>query len=158
MSGRTLYLVRGRDDLVDDGCACEPGLLAHPVADARPWEGSGWRFTCSGCRRPFAFARSEYVAESLPELARRDLGPGAGPADLAGWCERMGLLLEHVKPHREYVYLDGAFLPTNATRVRLDGWIARHDLTAIPQVEALRDPGALAATLADPAYWVKNAL
>lgn len=156
--GRTLYLVRSRADLVEDGCACARGLAAHPQPDPRPWEGSGFLFTCLGCRRPFAFARSEWVAEELAELAVRDLGPGTSPAEASGWATRMALLLEHVKPDREYVYLDGTFVPTNALRVELDGWLARHDLASVPHVEALRNPLVLAESLASPRYWVENAL
>lgn len=156
--GRTLYLVRSRDELVEQGCRCQRGLAAHPRPDPRPWEGSGFLFTCLGCRRPFAFARSEWVAEELPELAVRDLGPATPAPDAQAWATRMELLLEHVKPDREYVYLDGTFLPTNALRVELDGWLARHDLASVPHVEALRNPEVLAASLANPRYWVENAV
>jgi hypothetical protein len=157
-TGRTLYLVRSRDELVEDGCGCPRGLAAHPQPDPRPWEGSGFLFSCLSCRRPFAFARSEWVAEDLTELAIRDLGPGTTTQDAQAWAERMGLLLEHLKPEREYVYLDGTFLPTNAHRVELDGWLARHDLASIPHVEALRNPMVLQEGLANPRYWVDNAL
>lgn len=156
--GRTLYLVRSRDDLVEDGCRCEHGLAAHPQPDPRPWEGSGFLFTCLGCRRHFAFARSQWVAEDLVELAMRDLGPGTPSLEARGWAERMQLLLEHVKPDREYVYLDGTFVPTNAFRVQLDGWLARHDLASVPHVEAMRNPLVLQESLANPRYWVENAL
>ncbi len=70
----------------------------------------------------------------------------------------MRLLLEHLKPGREYVYLDGAFLPAHADEVRLEGWFARHELSGIPQVQALEDPQVLHSTLLDPDYWQARAI
>ncbi len=110
---------------------------------------------CLHCGGTFTFARPQEIQETPLELARLDLGESASLEELASWVLRMELLWEPIRPGKEYVYLDGSILPTHATRVQLEGLMANHDLTSIPQVEALRNPETLEQTLKSPRYWME---
>lgn len=152
----TLYLVKQDDGLLSE-CTCPEARVSLPQPSLEPWTGGGWLFACMSCRRPFSFARATRVPESLEELARGDLGVGAEPSQVASWVEQTRLLLETVREGKEYVFLDGAFLPTHARRVTLEGWFADHDLGTVPQVAARENPTLVPGLLASEDYWMDGA-
>jgi hypothetical protein len=78
--------------------------------------------------------------------------------EIKEWVESMEALLGEVKVNRQYVCLDGLIIPTNAPRVRFEGWYARHDFDFVPQVAALQNPNVETKFLCNPAYWQANAL
>ena len=56
------------------------------------------------------------------------------------------------------VYLDGVYLPLEATNFAFDGWFAQHDFDRLPHAVALTQPEALRSTLGDQAYWLEREL
>lgn len=152
----TLYLIKTEEQL-RSGCTCPEARIALPQPTLTPWNGDGWLFLCLHCRRPFTFARAAEIPESLEDLARIDLGPRAPEEAVSSWVEQMGMLLGHVRPDKRYVFFDGSFLPTHAHRVVLEGWFANHDLSAIPQIEAQRNPNLVPGMLESEEYWIDGA-
>ncbi len=61
--------------------------------------------------------------------------------------------LKGIQVGKEYVYLDGWVFPTDSKHLRFEGWHSRHELAALPQVEALQDWSALDRTLGSKRYW-----
>jgi hypothetical protein len=58
----------------------------------------------------------------------------------------------------QYVILDGAVIPVDATGAAFDGWHAHHDLESLPQIDALSDESVIEERLANREYWTANAL
>ena len=126
-----------------------------------PWCGCGWLFTCVTCRKAFAFAEGVEVDSTWEEIARQDLGgwsENPSSQDIKDWVEVMRELLADVEPHRQYVYLDGQIIPADVTKFVFDGWYAHHEFNSLPHVAAMNDKTLVEKLLANPDYWICNAL
>jgi hypothetical protein len=154
--GKTLYLEKSCDDVISH-CRCRNALITWPPQMDCPWCGCGWLFTCIECRMAFTFARGVLVDETLEEIGARDLRnrwkrePAA--KDVIEWVGAMRILLKDVEVGREYVYLDGFFISSDAESVAFEGWAARHDLPRMPQSQARMGTDALDRSLGDIKYW-----
>jgi hypothetical protein len=151
-----IYLVKDNDDVCCH-CTCETAYITFPPQMGCPWCGCGWLFTCMSCRKAFTFARAVEVDETWNQLAVRDLrGAWRKPPeqkDVDGWIGAMKELLADVELGKQYVCLDGLFIPTDATGVSFRGWHSEHDLDFVPQVEALTDRSIVERLLANRDYW-----
>jgi hypothetical protein len=151
-----IYLTKANDDLVSH-CRCQQALITYPPQMDCPWCGCGWLFTCIECRKAFTFARGIMVDESWEQTAERDLRnrfkQPAKAEHITQWVTAMKQLLADIQVGEEYVYLDGFFIPKNATAIEVEGWHARHDLPYVPQVAAMSDRAIVSKILADRAYW-----
>ena len=156
-----VYLAKANDDLICH-CRCATALVSWPPQMDCPWCGCGWLFVCIECRKPFTFAVGIEVDEPLAEIARRDLlrswGEEPAAEDVRKWVEAMRALLKGVEVGKEYAYLDGWFLPTDAEAVSCEGWAARHTLAHPPQLDARNDPELLNSTLGNRDYWRDRAI
>lgn len=127
-----------------------------------PWCGCGWLFTCMGCGKAFSFARAVFVPETLEELMTRSLtrawGKPPTPDVVADSVQWMQILLKNVRPGRVYVYFDGFFVDADAAGIQCDGSHARHDLSFVPQVQAMTDPNVEKQILSNRAYWEERRL
>jgi len=114
------------------------------------------------CRKAFTFARAVETNESLESLAAQDIGKREGsppkPEEIRGWVEAMKELLQGVQLGKQYVVLDGRFIPTDQQALDFDGWHASHRLTFIPQIAALSDPSVLHDILTNEEYWQSHRL
>src|SRR5215210_3079207 len=128
---KTIYLERANRKLVCH-CACRESLISSPPQMDCPWCGCGWLFTCIVCRKAYAFARGVEIEQSLVELAEEDLtakfDTKPSDVDVARWVEWMSVLLKGVEPGRDYVYLDGFYVPADTGPLGFEGWHAHHDL------------------------------
>jgi hypothetical protein len=153
---RTTYLAKSSNDCISY-CRCAASLVGAPAQMDCPWCGCGWLFVCSTCGKPFTFATAVEVDEPLKQIALRDLtrrdGQGPEQADVADWVDVMSILLKEVEPGREYVYLDGFFLPADTESVNFEGWHARHTLPHLPHAQFRHDPRRLNETIGSKAYW-----
>ena len=155
----TLYLAKANDELISE-CQCESALATYPPQMDCPWCGCGWLFTCIECRKAFTFAKAVTVEDPLEELARRDIIGLTGNDDGSHrdeWLQVMRELLSDVEEGRQYVYLDGFFLPADIDEpLEVVGWHSRHMLDFLPQVEALNDERLLDGMLGSQDYWLEN--
>lgn len=155
------YLIKDNNDLVSH-CECDTALITFPPQMDCPWCGCGWLFTCIECRSAFTFARGVELDESWFELARRDLtnnwGKEPGDDDVEQWVAAMQEMLSDIEVGRQYVCLDGLFIPTDAAGVEFEGWHAFHDFEFIPQVAALKDSSIIDDILSNEDYWQANAV
>lgn len=161
MAESIIYLVKDNDDLYCH-CSCDEARITYPPQMDCPWCGCGWLFTCTNCRKAFTFARAVELQSSWDQLAVCDLkGRWHAPPseeDVAGWIAAMKALLAHVEVGKQYVCLDGLFIPTDAEGVQFEGWHAKHDLDFVPQVAALDDYFVTENILSNEEYWRSNAL
>jgi hypothetical protein len=152
-----LYLVKDSNELISH-CKCAAALIAAPGQVSCPWCGCGWMFSCVECRKAFTFARAVETDVPWEALALRDLTRFSKkePSDeeIDGWVEAMRELHADVELGARYVYLDGMYVPTDATSVSFTGWHTTHILDFVPQVAALADPGRIRSILMNPDYWV----
>ena len=97
-------------------------------------------------------------------MARRDIrtfsSKDAQPSDerVADWVDFMKIFLKGAQAGRRYVYFDSYLIPVDAGGVKVEGWHSSHDLSVVPQVEALRDPSIIEGLLGNPTYWKETAL
>ncbi len=141
-------------------CRCDEALITWPPQMDCPWCGCGWLFTFLTCRKAFTFARGVLIEQSLEEIAYQDLlkwGSEPNWDEVEQWMDGMRELLSVVEEDREYVCLDGSFIPSDAKSIRFQGWYAAHDLPFVPQVRARLDPRVEAEILGNPKYWFKYA-
>ena len=119
-------------------------------------------FGCVFCQRGFVFAKCIEIDASWEGLARRDIeGVLQRPAredEIEQWGARTKRMTRDLVPGRRYVYLDGSYLRADSGFISFDGWHAKHDLSYVPQVAALRDPGVLDRVLHNVDYWRTNAI
>ena len=87
---------------------------------------------------------------------RGDNGPPPGEEAVGRWVEWMTVLLRAVEVDREYVYLDGFYIPADLGAIQFDGFFARHDLPWVPQTQALDDPTVVDQILTEVDYWEQN--
>ncbi len=156
-----LYLKKANDQLVCH-CTCADAPITFPPQMDCPWCGCGWLFCCANCRKAFTFAVAVELNESWEETARRDLN-GRGPGfdaptedDIAAWVEAMQEMCKEIEPGEEYVYLDGWFIPTATDEIEIEGMHSFHELTCVPQVEALTDKSVIEEILSNQEYWTEN--
>jgi hypothetical protein len=159
--GKTLYLVKANDKLISL-CKCESTVIAGPAQMDCPWCGCGWLFVCPTCHKAFTFARAEVVDQTWEDLAHRDLdgksGRRATDKQAREWVSFMKTLLKGIQAGKEYVYIDGRVFPTDARKLRFEGWHSRHELATIPQAEGLVNRAALEQTLDNERYWHERRL
>ena len=113
------------------------------------------------CRKAFTFARGVEVDESWEELAQRGLAAWhrrPTDEDIGEWIKAMQALLSEVEVGKQYVCLDGLFIPTDASEVRFRGWHSEHDLDFVPQVAALDDYFVMEEILSSVEYWQTRAI
>lgn len=145
-------------------CNCEPGLVGVPNQMDCPWCGCGWLFCCVTCGKAFTFATPVEVDMDLTELVRQDfLRRGYSEDDLPDLVEPgveyLAHMYEDLEPGHEYVYLDGALIDTQTEPpIQFHGFVAAHDLPALPHLAARQDPSKFDATISDPDYWDSRAL
>lgn len=151
------------NDLVVSHCRCatDQALIMSPAQMDCPWCGCGWLFNCVTCRKAFTFARAIEVESSYADLARRDLsswyeGKAVPEAAVAEWVEFMELALRGVVLGSEYVILDSHVIRTDVSYFRETGVYAQHDLAFLPQVRALRNPGAIDESVGSKEYWLSR--
>jgi hypothetical protein len=156
-----VYLKKASDEFVSH-CKCGDGLITFPPQLECPWCGCGWLFTCINCRKAFTFAEGVEIKSSWEELARRDItNRNYGPVTderVAEWIAAMKEILAKVQPGKQYVCLDGHVFERTEKSLHFDGWYARHELDAAPQVQALQDASAKTQILGSEAYWKKHAI
>ena len=101
---------------------------------------------------------------TLEQLARQDIrsysGRDTGPSDekVSDWVGFMKIFLKGAEVGRRYVYFDSYIIPVDAGGVKLKGWYSSHDLSIVPQVEALRDPALIDNLLSNTRYWLDTVL
>ena len=158
---RHLYLRKANDDLVSH-CRCKAAdaLISSPGQMDCPWCGCGWLFSCGRCRKAFAFAEGVEVGESWEETGKRTIRAlyqrGPAPGEVEEWVWFMKILLRDVQVGEMYVYLDGHVIPATDDGFTIDGWHSRHDLSFVPQVEALVKPEVYNNLLCSRDYWLSN--
>jgi hypothetical protein len=161
MGSMVVYLIKDNDELCCH-CSCDDAYITFPPQMDCPWCGCGWLFTCIQCRKAFTFARAVEVPDTWEQLACRDLAgrwsTEPKSEDISGWVAAMKALLAHVEMGKQYVCLDGLFIPTDAACVDFEGWHARHRLDFVPQVAALDDYFVSENILNNRLYWTMNAL
>lgn len=161
MSNRIIYLAKDNDDLCCH-CLCEEARISFPPQMDCPWCGCGWLFSCTACRKAFTFARAVEVDTKWDELALSDIkgrwSNTPSKDDIEAWIGAMQALLAHIELGKQYVCLDGLFIPTDATEVSFEGWHSRHDLEFVPQVAALDDYFVMENVLCSVEYWQSNEL
>ncbi len=154
-----IHLVKANDDLVSH-CKCEQGTVGEPGQLDCPWCGCGWLFSCSKCRKAFSFAKVVEINKTWQELAREDLynynKQEPDNDSISNWVENMKGMTEHIELGKNYVYLDGYFIPTDEEYFEVEGWKSKHDFIKVPQVEALEDPTVIDQVLSNSDYWLKN--
>jgi hypothetical protein len=158
---KVVYLIKDNDELCSH-CTCETAYITFPPQMGCPWCGCGWLFTCTSCQKAFTFARAIEVDESWKELARRDLvgkwTDTPSDEDIDAWIEAMQAILSNVEIGKQYVCLDGLIIPTDASRVRFQGWHSEHDLEFVPHVAALDDYFVMENILCNRDYWQSRAI
>lgn len=160
MSDSIVYLVKDNEDLCCH-CSCDEAMITFPPQMDCPWCGCGWLFTCMTCSKAFTFARARVVRGTWNELALRDLSRWHAPPseeDVDEWIGAMKVLLKHVELGKQYVCLDGFFIPTDAPGVEIEGWHSQHSLDYVPQVAALDDYFVMENILSSEEYWRSHAL
>lgn len=161
MNETHVYLVKDNDDLCCH-CECDKALITFPPQMDCPWCGCGWLLTCIACRKAFTFARAVEVPESWEELARRDLtgkwSEQPSAEEIGEWVGAMKAMHSHVELGKQYVCLDGLFIPTDANGVEFEGWHSRHNLDFLPQVRACEDYAVMEEILTNRDYWMDSAL
>ena len=70
----------------------------------------------------------------------------------------MPSVLTEVEVGRQYVWLDGSIIPTDAAGVNLQGCYAKHCHEFVPQVAALGDKSVVENILSNEDYWRSNAV
>jgi len=129
-----IYLMKDGNDLVSH-CKCDMAYITFPSQMDCPWCGCGWLFTCINCRKAFTFAKGVEVKDSWIDLARRDItNRGLQTPDddaVEEWIAAMRELLADVKVGKQYVCLDGLFIPVDATMVEFKGWHSKHSFSYI---------------------------
>ena len=155
-----VYLKKASNELISH-CTCEEAPITFPPQMDCPWCGCGWLFCCANCRKSFTFAVAVELNESWETTALRDLnnrGKDFQPTeeDVAEWVEAMQELCSEVEVGEEYVYLDGWFIPRDTDEIMIEGMHSYHELTCVPQVEALRDKAILEEVLGNQDYWTEN--
>lgn len=161
MAESIIYLVKDNDDLCCH-CSCSDAMITFPPQMDCPWCGCGWLFTCTTCGKAFTFARAVEVQSTWEQLALCDLmgrwHTSPSDEDVVEWIAAMRALLAHVEVGKQYVCLDGRFIPTDEQGLQFEGWHAKHDLDFIPQVMALNDYFVMENILSNEEYWQSNAL
>jgi hypothetical protein len=153
----TKFLFKANDDVLSYcSCAGQPAMSTGQL-DC-PWCGCGWMISCSSCKKSFVFAEIAETDVSMQELGRREaLARGLTDIDdndVRDWAEAMTEALAPFAVGQIVVYLDGEYLPVDATDVAFTGYYAEHDFTRLPHFEALADPGRLRAVLGERGYWI----
>src|SRR5258706_163464 len=155
-TGKTIYLAKANDDVISH-CRCRTALITWPPQMDCPWCGCGWLFTCIECHKAFTFAKGVLIDESLEEIATKDIRSRferePESDEIANWLKGMRVLLKGIELGREYVYLDGYFIPSDSESVTFEGWTARHDLPHMPQAEARSDGTILDRSIGAINYW-----
>lgn len=154
------YIAKANNDVLSN-CACKDALAAGPAQLDCPWCGCGWLLSCSKCRKAFTYGRIVEVERSYEDFVREDFqthGGGSTPEDIREGAEWMAEALSAFAVGDVVVYLDGVYLPLDATNFAFDGWFAQHDFDRLPHAVALTQPEALRNTLGDQAYWLEREL
>jgi hypothetical protein len=152
--------MKDNDDLCCH-CDCKVAYIAFPSQMDCPWCGCGWLFTCTRCRKAFTFARAVEVDETWEELAHRDLdgkwGKNPNDEDIVEWIGAMQELHADLELGKQYVYLDGLFISTDAGGLNFQGWHSNHCLDFVPQVKACEDYFVTEEILGNREYWRRTA-
>lgn len=160
MNTTSLLLVRSSHERVDS-CKCDAGVAGHPSQLSCPWCGCGWLFCCALCGGSFLRARAQRVSHSLEAMAWDYLQiwwgeythPRLQALDIVEWTEVVRRLCGDLEEGREYVYLDGFALPTDAGGIDLVGWHSQHDLDRLPHLE---HDETWRKTLENPRWWLPD--
>ncbi|UEG61317.1 hypothetical protein [Stutzerimonas chloritidismutans] len=151
-----IYLVKKNDELISH-CNCEESLVGAPGQLDCPWCGCGWLFSCTKCRKAFTFATGVELEKTWDEIAKEDLfgysKKEPSEEEITEWIDLMKEMMEHIEPGRNYIYLDGHFIPVDQGRFEAEGWHAKHDFPEPPQVTAIADLQIIDAVLANREYW-----
>lgn len=155
-----LYLKKASNELISH-CTCDDAPITFPPQMDCPWCGCGWLFCCANCRKAFTFAVAVELEESWETTALRDLnGRGADfkptQDDVADWVEAMQEMCGELEVGKEYVYLDGWFIPRETDEIVIEGMHSYHELDGVPQVAALRDKSIIPELLGNEDYWTEN--
>ncbi len=156
----TKYIAKANNDVLSH-CGCEGEIASGPAQLDCPWCGCGYLMTCMKCRKAFTFARvidvdRTYADIVRDDLARRDIE--VNDEIVGEGVEWMTEAFADLKIGDIVIYLDGAYLSIDTTNFAYDGWYAQHDFDRLPHVVALKQPGALQATLGDKDYWLEREL
>ena len=156
-----VFLAKANNDLVSH-CECNAPFVGAPAQMDCPWCGCGWLFVCPKCRKAFTFARAEKCDLTWEQLAHNDLdgkyGKQPSHEDIDEWIGYMKIITKGIQLGREYAYVDGWVFPVDETQLCFEGFLARHDLSAVPQAAAISDRQSLEDTLANKAYWDERRL
>ena len=152
-----LYLEKSNNDFISH-CACERARIAYPGQLDCPWCGCGWLFSCTDCRKAFTYARCIEIDATWEEVARHDItryrsDGECDEEDMGLWIADMQHLLEDLVLGEEYVWFDGAMVPTSASGIDYEGWYATHELDFIPQIAATTDERVKEELLLNSTYW-----
>lgn len=151
-----IYLTKKNDDLISH-CRCEESLAGDPGQLDCPWCGCGWLFSCTKCRKAFTFAAGVEIDKSWNEIAREDLfgysKKEPSEKEVAEWIDFMKGMMAHVEVGRDYIYLDGYFIPTDEGPFEAEGWHSKHNFSEPPQVTAMDHPEIIGTILSKREYW-----
>ncbi len=137
-------------------CKCERALVAVPDQMDCPWCGCGWLFSCAQCGKAFTYAKSVLIHTPIEKIVEFDLTGRGYEKDMDSIHDASQLMTEmmsDLEPEKEYVYLDGYFLPLDAEDFSLEGLYANHTIAELPHAVELKSAGALEAAFADGEYW-----
>ncbi|ACR13625.1 hypothetical protein TERTU_1801 [Teredinibacter turnerae T7901] len=62
-------------------------------------------------------------------------------------------MMGHVEVGRDYIYLDGYFIPADEGPFEVEGWHSEHDFNEPPQITAQHSPEIIERVLSNPEYW-----
>lgn len=151
-----IYLVKKNDDLISH-CNCKESLVGEPGRLDCPWCGCGWLFSCTKCRKAFTFATGVEIDKSWTEIAREDLfgysKKEPSEKEVDEWVDFMKGMMEHIEVGRDYIYLDGYFIPAYEGSFEAEGWYSKHDFSEPPQVTAIDHPEIIEDVLSKREYW-----
>jgi hypothetical protein len=162
MLNRAIWLVKDSDEVVS-WCRCTDAIAALPPQMDCPWCGCGWLFACAQCHKCFTFARAVILQESIQSIAARiyrgSYSQEPDDTELQETIEYCESIVQGLQPDDRVVIIDGVILRIDTPGpFSFSGWYAAHEFGALPQVEAKRNPAAMAETLESKRYWLERRL
>jgi len=148
------YLAKANNDVISH-CSCDFAIAGPPMQADCPWCGCGWLIGCMKCSKAFTFAKVVQENTTYEELAARaGLPDQAPPGRISVPIDWAAPVLEEFSPGDILVYLDGCYWRLDDTKLRYDGWFAKHDLSRVPHT----NEGDFKSVLRDPKYWWEREL
>ena len=153
------YLFKANNDVISH-CECDNEPAMSEGQMDCPWCGCGWLISCTKCAKAFTYAQVRETDLTLGEISRRDAAR-RGLKDVSDemhekWADWMTQALAGFELGQIVVYVDGHYLPIDATDVSFSGFHAHHSFNRLPHAEALQQPERLRDVLGKREYWTER--